>query len=176
MPLALLLAAGALVVAFAYALPAASSLSRSTIIHAPPDSIFAHVADLRTWPEWTYWSRKADAAFAPTFEGPESGEGATMRWSTFHGRSGHLRLVEASPDRGVRYAVEVTGFPVQLSGDIRLTPDGPRRTRVTWTALADAGDRKLWRYMAQMVARSMKDQLDQNLASLRDRVERSVAS
>ncbi len=54
-------------------------VTRSAVIPAPPEKIFSHVNDLHKWEAWSPWA-KLDSNSKSSFTGPDSGEGAVMRW------------------------------------------------------------------------------------------------
>jgi hypothetical protein len=55
-------------------------VSRSTKISASPGKVFPHVNDLHKWEAWSPWA-KLDPNAKNSFEGADSGAGATMSWS-----------------------------------------------------------------------------------------------
>src|SRR5947208_977042 len=60
--------------------PADFRISRSAKMAAPADVVFAQVNDFHKWNDWSPWA-KMDPAAKNTFEGPDSGEGASFWWS-----------------------------------------------------------------------------------------------
>lgn len=56
------------------------SVMRSTIIQAPPATVFALVNDFHQWEDWSPWA-KVDPNAKNSFEGPASGVGAVFKWS-----------------------------------------------------------------------------------------------
>ena len=74
----------ALVVIFVgggYLLPNEVSLQRQTVINAPPDKVFALVSGYKRFNEWSPWA-ELDPKAVYSFEGPESGVGAKMKWAS----------------------------------------------------------------------------------------------
>ena len=74
----------ALVVIFVgggYLLPNEVSLQRQTVVNAPPHKVFALVSGYKRFNEWSPWA-ELDPKAVYTFEGPESGVGAKMKWAS----------------------------------------------------------------------------------------------
>ncbi len=80
--LAYTIAAIALViVAGSYLLPSAARVSRTVEITAPPDKVFAIVASIRRFQEYSPWA-ELDPNAKYTFAGPETGVGQKLSWTS----------------------------------------------------------------------------------------------
>lgn len=77
----LVAAAALIVVGGSFLLPAQGVVTRSIEIAAPPEKVFAIVGDLRRFDEFSPWA-EMDPGIEYTFEGPESGLGQEMNWSS----------------------------------------------------------------------------------------------
>ncbi len=77
----LVAAAALIVVGGSFLLPAQGVVTRSIEIAAPPQKVFAIVGDLRRFNEFSPWG-EMDPDIKYTFEGPESGLGQEMNWSS----------------------------------------------------------------------------------------------
>ena len=73
--LVLLLFGGALLLSSKF------SVTRSVVVNAPADKLFAMVEDPRRWKEWSVWNRR-DAAMQITYSGPPKGQGAGWAWKS----------------------------------------------------------------------------------------------
>ncbi|MCA3556590.1 SRPBCC family protein [Aestuariivirga sp.] len=115
----------------AYMLPGEARVERAITIAAPPEKVYAIVADLRRWPEWSPWI-ETDPHTAFSFEGPAEGVGQVMRWASGNPMvgSGTLRVTGATPDVRVATATDYTGFGTSTA-IMDLVPDDAG-TRVTW--------------------------------------------
>src|SRR6478736_6864204 len=69
----------ALVLIIAAFQPATFTVSRSTLVAAPPAQLFAEVNELHRWKAWSPYE-KLDPAMKSTFEGPAAGVGAVYAW------------------------------------------------------------------------------------------------
>ncbi len=113
--------------------PDTFTVTRSAVLAAPPAAIFAQVNSFRRWEAWSPWA-KLDPQSKATFDGPESGTGATFHWSgNAEVGEGTQRIVESRPDELVRIKIDFVK-PFEGTSDVELTfepeADG---TRVTWT-------------------------------------------
>src|SRR5690349_24392643 len=79
----LIAAIALIIVGGSFLLPPQAVVTRSIEIAAPPDKVFAVVGDLRRFNEFSPWA-DLDPNITYTFEGPESGLGQQMNWSSEH--------------------------------------------------------------------------------------------
>ena len=112
-------------------LPGEARVERSLVIAAPPEKVYAIVADLRRVPEWSPWV-ETDPQTKFTFEGPAEGAGQIMRWASNNPMvgSGTLTLTQATPIVRVATTSDYTGFGSSMA-TFDVAPDGAG-TRVTW--------------------------------------------
>ncbi len=64
-----------------YILPNEVNVQRQATISAPPDKVYALVANYRRFQEWSPWA-ELDPATTYRFEGPEAGVGQKMSWAS----------------------------------------------------------------------------------------------
>ena len=127
----LIAAIALIVVGASFLLPAQAVVTRSIEIAAPPDKVFAIVGDLRNFNEFSPWA-DLDPNIEYTFEGPESGLGQQMNWSSEHADvgKGSQTIIRYEPPTFVETQLDfgVRGKPVS-SFELVPTTSG---TRVTW--------------------------------------------
>ncbi len=107
-------------------------VTTSTVAAAPPDVLWAHVADISTWSSWGQWdetTRARDGAPEP------DGVGALRRFR--RGRRTHVEEVVAfEPPSRLAYEVR-EGLPVRdYHAEVTLEPVGGG-TRIRWDATFD---------------------------------------
>jgi uncharacterized protein YndB with AHSA1/START domain len=107
-------------------------VERSATIKAPPDRIFALIADLRGWSVWSPYEKK-DPDMKRAFNGPESGKGAVYEWdgdkNVGHGR---MEIVEAAPPTKIVVKLDfIKPFEGHNTAEFTLVPAGDNTT-VTW--------------------------------------------
>lgn len=90
----LVVAAGILI--YAATRPDAFRVQRSAAIKAPPEKIYALIADLHAWGAWSPYEKK-DPAMKRTFSGAASGKGAVYEWDgNKNVGTGRMEIIEAS--------------------------------------------------------------------------------
>ena len=100
------------------------TVTATQVIAAPPEVVYAKVARLPSWNEWTNWQ-------GLTFEGPEQGVGAKLAWDGA-GSVGELTVTSVKANEELRYELTMEGGTGESSGTIALAPEGDG-TKVTWT-------------------------------------------
>lgn len=154
-------------------LPGEARVERSAVIAAPPDKVYAILADLRRLPEWSPWL-ELDPQTKFGFEGPTSGAGQVMRWSSGNPMvgSGTMTVTEALPDIRLATRSEYAGFGTS-SATIDVVPQASG-SRVTWvfqSMLPGVIDR--WAGLG--IDRSVGSELEAGLARLKTLAETGSA-
>ncbi|MBI3886438.1 MAG: SRPBCC family protein [Opitutae bacterium] len=128
--LAILLAVLALVAAFQSSTYRAV---RSATLAAPPARVFAQTNDLRKYQTWNPFG-KSDPAATYVYEGPATGVGSVLKWSsTGQTGEGTMTIVESRPNELVRYRL-VFVRPMAGAGDMAITLQAQgNQTLVTWS-------------------------------------------
>ncbi len=114
-------------------------ISRSATIPSPPAIVFDQVNDMKKSHEWSPW-KKLDPDAKYTFEGPEAGEGAKVRWDgNDEVGAGQMTIVESRPNERIKLALEFTR-PMQDKSDVVYTfkpADDGEATEVTWAMIGE---------------------------------------
>jgi uncharacterized protein YndB with AHSA1/START domain len=106
--------------------------SRSTTLSAPPEAVFPHVNNLHAWEAWSPWA-KLDPNAKNSFDGPEAGTGASMRWEGNRKVGvGRMTITESQPGSVIRFRLDFEK-PMQATNTAEFTflPEGGG-TLVTW--------------------------------------------
>jgi hypothetical protein len=112
--------------------PAAFRITRSLVVGAPAAAIFPLINDFREWVKWSPWE-KLDPNMKKTYDGAESGVGASYHWVGDKSGEGKMTLTESVPDRRVVIDLRfIKPFPANNNTVFTLEPEG-EGTRVTWT-------------------------------------------
>src|SRR5690606_28650964 len=132
----LIAAIALIVVVGSFFLPAQAMVSRSTDIAAPPEKIFAIVGDLRRFNEFSPWA-ELDPGTKYTFEGPVSGIGQQMNWTSQNTDigSGSQTIVAHEPPNFVETQLDF-GTRGKSVARFDLVPS-TSGTNVTWTFSSD---------------------------------------
>jgi hypothetical protein len=137
-------------VAVAYILPREVTVERSVVIAAPPADIFPHVNSLKANEAWSPWMDR-DPGMVTVYEGPESGVGNKLTWTSNNPNVGNgSNIITASdPDRRVDTALDF-GSMGTANAWIVLDPMGDE-TQVSWGFTTDMGMNPMARWMGLMM-------------------------
>ena len=155
----------ALLVVVGLFLPRHSRVEVSTLIDAPPATVFALVNDFRRVDLWS--PRTAtDPNARVIFSGPNRGVGATVTWDGVIVGSGTQTIVESRATEHVATMIN-PGEP----GEARTWFDIGRedgRTRVTWGFAHDHGLNLVGRYFALLLSGVVKREYESGIAALKE--------
>jgi uncharacterized protein YndB with AHSA1/START domain len=126
-----------LVAAIAFTRPATYLVQRSITIAAPPDAVYAAVADFRRWESWSPWAR-LDPKQKTTLTG--DGLGAVYTWTGDDKvGAGRMTIVEAVPGSKVGIKLEfLRPFESTNETSFLVQPD-PGGARLTWLMKGNHG-------------------------------------
>ncbi|MEQ1789720.1 MAG: SRPBCC family protein [Rickettsiales bacterium] len=108
-------------------------ITRSSVISAPADKIFAQVNDFHKWEEWSPWA-KIDPNSKVSFEGSDSGVGAIMSWDgNMEIGSGSSTIVESIPNEVIKFQLNfLKPMKANNMGEFTFKSEG-EKTLVTWS-------------------------------------------
>ncbi len=152
------------------ALPSSMHVERSIVIEAPPSAVFTYVNDLKAFNEWSPWAR-IDPDTKYTFEGPPSGVGAKMIWSSENPGVGFgaQQITFSEPGRRVEVALD---FGDQGTGSsfYELKPQG-QGTEIVWGFDSDFGYDLIGRYFGLLMDDMVAAEYEKGLVNLKEVVE-----
>jgi uncharacterized protein YndB with AHSA1/START domain len=119
--------------------PSAFAITRTTTIAATPAAVFAQVNDFHKWQAWSPWA-KMDPQVITSYEGADSGVGASYTWSgNKQVGAGRMTITESHAPELIRIALAFTKpmvanniaeFTIISSGD---------HTIISWTMTGTNG-------------------------------------
>lgn len=110
------------------------AISRSRVIAAPVETIFALVDDFHRWTAWSPWEG-VDPQLQRTYTGPDAGVGARYAWrGNRKAGEGTMEIAESVPHTRIGVNLTFTR-PMKAVNPTTFTFDaaGAGSTRVTWT-------------------------------------------
>jgi len=146
------------------------TVTRSVLINAPADKVYALVADPRGWVQWSVWNKR-DPAMQIEYAGPPSGTGAKWTWRSKSEGNGSMTFTAAEPGKRVAYDLFFPDFGTTSSGDLRFVTEGSA-TRVTWTMNGDMGRNPLFHWMALVADGMVGKDFEAGLAGLKTVAEK----
>lgn len=145
-------------------------VARSISVSAPPEKVYALVADPRRWKEWSVWNRR-DPLMQITYEGPPSGAGAVWAWKSTTQGDGRMTFTAAEPSARVGYDLFFPDFGTTSSGDLLFVAEGTG-TRVSWTMNGDMGKNPLFHWIALFADGMVGKDFEGGLANLKQVAEK----
>ena len=158
----------ALLIVIGLLLPRHSRVEVSTLIDAPPATVFALVNDFH---RADLWSPKTatDPNARVVFSGPDRGVGATVSWDGVIVGSGTQTIVESRP-----YEHVATTINPGEAGEAHTWFDIGREqggTRVTWGFAHDHGLNLVGRYFALLLSGVVRREFETGIAALQELAE-----
>ena len=147
------------------------SVSRSVQVAAPPDKIYALVADPRAWKQWSVWNQR-DPAMNIEYSGPPSGTGAAWAWKSKTEGDGKMTFTAADPGKRVLYDLYFPDFGTTSSGELRFEANGGGTT-VTWVMNGDMGRNPLFHWMSLFADKMVGKDFEGGLSNLKAVAEKS---
>lgn len=144
-------------------------------INAPPETIYAHIADLRQWNEWSVWNNRVDPTVKTTYTGAALGKTAQMSWKGDGLGTGSLVITRANPENGIEYDLALPDMGFTGKGQMSFTAQGPSKTTVVWSDQGDIGATNIiGRYMVPLIESFVRSDLDKGLAGLKAAAEKGL--
>ena len=141
------------------------SVSRSTLVQAPPDRVYPLVAAPRAWKTWSVWTRR-DPQMQIDYRGPDSGAGASWAWKSEGEGDGRMTFTAVEPNRRVLYELFFPDFGTTSTGAFSFVPEAGG-TRVTWTMDGDFGRNPLFRWFALFADKMVGKDFEGGLSNLK---------
>lgn len=163
------LALSAVLLVGGWLMPATFTVTRSVTVAAPPDKVYALVADPRRWKEWSVWNRR-DPAMEISYSGPPSGSGATWAWKSKTEGDGRMTFTAAEPGQRLGYELYFPDFGTTSTGEFRLQAQGSG-TQVTWSMNGDMGSNPVYRWMGLFMDKMVGPDFDSGLTQLKATAE-----
>lgn len=146
------------------------SVTRSTTVAAPPEKVYALIADPRRWNDWSVWHQR-DPAMQITYSGPPIGAGAAWEWKSKTEGDGKMTFTTAEPGKRLGYDLYFPDFGTTSQGDFTLSADGAG-TRVTWAMNGNMGTNPFFRWIALGADSMVGKDFEAGLAGLKRLAEK----
>lgn len=131
--LGLIVIAAVALLVYAATKPDTFRVTRTTIIKAPAEKIFARVNDPKRHRDWSSWEQK-DPAMKRRYSGPAGGKGAVYEWDGDSNiGKGRMEIAESVPPSKVVFDMHfIEPFEGRSTAEVTLVPAG-EVTAVTWS-------------------------------------------
>jgi uncharacterized protein YndB with AHSA1/START domain len=113
------------------------TVERSVTIEAPPERVYAQIADFHRWTSWSPWE-ELDPGMERSYSGAEAGLGAVYAWSG-NRKAGQGRMVITDVDAPSRVHIDLSFEKPWRSRNDTVFAIEPTVTgsRVTWSMTGD---------------------------------------
>lgn len=156
-----------------FLLPERARVERSIVIVRAPATVFTVLDGFRHFQAWSPWA-SLDPAMKVALEGPTTGVGARLRWSSEQDSvgSGSQEIVESLPYRQIGTRLQFSGMATEQRARFELEPqEEGRGTRVTWVMEADFGGNPFDRWFGLMLDGMVGPDYERGLARLKAHIE-----
>ena len=113
--------------------PGEFRVTRTALLHADPETVFAYLNDLEKWQTWSPWVKldpEAQRSYSPE---AKAGPGATMSWRGRKVGCGVITILDSQPVTHVRLRLEFHRF-VNIVNTVEFHLAAERTgTLVTWS-------------------------------------------
>ncbi|MEL6697775.1 MAG: SRPBCC family protein [Bacteroidota bacterium] len=113
-----------------------TTMSRTAVVEAPADIVFAQVNDLHNWNDWSPW-KEMDPEMKVEYQNGGVGKDASYTWKGEEVGSGKLTILESTPNTYIKTALEFDGRGGSFGGWNLEEKEG--QTVVTWSMTSVAG-------------------------------------
>ena len=149
--------------------------SRSVVIQAPTEKIFARIGDLESWPEWDPFREASEREHLNLKTTPgekSSGIGASQSWSSDRD-NGRLSFTECDPKTGIAYDVVFTNgereSPAQCR--MRMNPRPNGSVELVWSIHGEMNMPVIGGFFARIADRKLGPMFERGLNKLKAQAE-----
>lgn len=150
----------------AFLLPDSYHVERSVDIHAPAETVFARVGDLKQWPAWTVWHEK-DPEMKTTYSASTTGTGAFQKWDGPQAGKGELTITSYEAPRRLTYDLYFPDWNMRSTGALAIAPGEAGAVRVTWSCDGKIGANPMHRWFGLTFDRMIGGDFESGLRKLK---------
>jgi hypothetical protein len=151
-------------------LPGSYHVERTTTVKAKPEAVFPWLNNFKKWPEWTAWNVHRYPDMRISYEGPESGVGATYLWEGKTSGQGTMKITKSEPGKGISYDLDFERGKYVSKGSITLEQTG-NLVAIRWINEGDLGKNPVNRWFGLFMDNMMGPDFAKGLDNLRRSVE-----
>src|SRR5690349_18754128 len=157
-----------LVVLVGLILPSHGHIERTVEVSSPLRQIYDSVNTFHRFPEWSAL-RRLDPQVKMTFEGPEAGKGARVKWSSAVPQvgDGSLEIAQSDQDSKVVMSLDNAWSGDNKAYTVTLVPSQNGKTvNINWAYDADYGWNLIWRYAGLYIHGDPASQIAVSLSNI----------
>jgi uncharacterized protein YndB with AHSA1/START domain len=149
-------------------LPSQGHVERTVEVSSPLRQIYDSVNTFRRFPEWSAL-RRLDPQTRMTLEGPETGKGARVKWTSATPQVGNggLEITDSAEDSKVTMSLDNAWSGDNKTYTITLVPSQNGKTvNINWAYDAEYGWNLIWRYAGLYIHGDPAAQIQTNLSNI----------
>lgn len=151
-----------------FVIPKEWSVNEGITINAPSEVVYAQIADLKNWQNWSPWTKEKDPTQEYTYEGVEPGVGQKWSWTSEKMGTGWLEIKTADPSKGITYELfmDMNGNQSTILGELTYvqTENG---LDVVWKDSGNSGNNLIKRWMSLFIKPMLSNEMKAGLAKLK---------
>lgn len=148
-------------------LPSKTYMEESIVINKPASLVYKQVNNFKNWEPWSPFQAN-DTTMVTSYEGPQQGAGAMLKWTSAKGGSGYMKITESVPYEKV---ISELDFGIPGAVNIFKLNEESGVTKVTWAVDIPKLGYPAGRYIGMMMPGMMKPVFIQGLEKLKEIVE-----
>ncbi len=158
-----------LLVVVAFFLPQTYRTERSVVINAKPETVYAQLADLKAWKNWSAWHER-DPAMKLSYSEKPTGIGAWSAWESKTEGNGKMTFTAVEPAKKVTYTLEFPDMNMVSTGSLELQP-ASGGVRAVWVTAGDLGMNPMNRWFGLFLDKMIGPDFEKGLAKLKGLAE-----
>lgn len=149
--------------------PANYRVERKAVIHAPTDTVFSQVVDLKRWQQWNPW-QAMDPEASNTYTGTMGQTGSSWIWDGEVIGKGKITIRQIDTNRAIQTKLQFFDPEMTTYGEWIFEPVNDSTTRVTW---ANEGtlDYPIGRFMGLFLDDMLGPDFEEGLKNLKEITE-----
>jgi hypothetical protein len=154
-------------------LPSQQHLETSITINASPRAVFEEVNSFKKWENWSPWSN-IDPNATMSYEGPETGVGCAMYWSSEDPKvgKGSQKIVVSEPYQKIVTQIFVGDCNTNMLASWKFEEQEGGSTKVTWMNDNNSNGKLVNKYLIWYIAYMLEKDYQKGLQALKEYVER----
>lgn len=153
-------------------LPTKHHVERSITINTPASVVFKEVNSYKSFDNWSPWAN-IDPNGKIRFEGPTSGVGSTMIWSSKNPKvgNGSQKIVVSEPNKHILVDLKFDGFKGKITAGWKFEEKKAGETLVTWSNDSHNKGGIFSKYMDLIISPQIGKSYEKGLKNLKAYVE-----
>ncbi len=160
-----------LLVLVSYFFPRYVTVTRSALIAASPEKIYAQIGDLRNWKNWGVWYPR-DPGMTYSYSATTTQVGDWVEWKESKGQHGKMTYATVEAPARLTYKLDLIDWGMASTGTMKIFPE-QGGMRVTWSDRSDLGLNPISRWFGLFLDKMIGPDFEGGLANLKTLCEKN---